>query len=137
MEYSVEGAADKYRSWGLEFGQERHGVFYRLPMTRMVMVGRMLPESGERVDGMFRLKFRKFKKANEEESGKKLWQFIGKGSTTEDDYYIWSDYLSYNRMENCLELIKRVDEREVFLPGQRGSDSPHLFPRCEFIEVVD
>ena len=31
-------------------------------------------------------------------------------------------------MENCLELIKRVDEREVFLPGQRGSDSPHLFP---------
>ena len=92
----------------------------------------------ERVDGMFRLKFRKFKKANEEESGKKLWQFIGKGSTTEDDYYIWSDYLSYNRMENCLELIKRVDERGKFsCLDKGGAIAPIYFQRCEFIEVVD
>ena len=30
-------------------------------------------------------------------------------------------------MENCLELIKRVDEREVFLPGQRGAIAPIYF----------
>ena len=33
----------------------------------------------ERVDGILRLNFRKFKKVNDEDSGKKLWQFIGKG----------------------------------------------------------
>lgn len=127
MEYSVEGAADKYQ---LGFGVWSGKAWGILPASydKDGDGGQDVAGEWERVDGMFRLKFRKFKKANEEESGKKLWQFIGKGSTTEDDYYIWSDYLSYNRMENCLELIKRVDEREVFLPGQRGSDSPHLFP---------
>ena len=127
MEYSVEGAADKYQ---LGFGVWSGKAWGILPASydKGGDGGQDVAGEWERADGIFRLKFRKFKKANEEESGKKLWQFIGKGSTTEDDYYIWSDYLSYNRMENCLELIKRVDEREVFLPGQRGSDSPHLFP---------
>ena len=36
----------------------------------------------EREDGLFKLSFRRFKKINDKESGKKLWQFIGTGSTT-------------------------------------------------------
>ena len=96
----------------------------------MIMTERGQDVAGEweREDGLFRLNFRKFKKLNEDESGKKLWQFIGKGATSENDYFIWSDYLKYNWQANELELIKRVDQREVFVPGKRGDDSPHLFP---------
>ncbi|MEK9772583.1 MAG: hypothetical protein VW576_03355 [Opitutae bacterium] len=127
VEYSVDGAADKYQ---LGFGIWSGKAWGILPASydKDGDGGQDVAGEWERENGLFRLKFRKFKKVNEEESGKKLWQFIGKGSTTDADYYIWSDYLSYNRKANCLELIKRIDEREVFVPGQRGSDSPHLFP---------
>ena len=51
-----------------------------------------------------------------------------KGSTSEDDYYSWSDYLNYDRQKKGLKFIKRVNGDEVFVPGKRGDESPNLFP---------
>ena len=82
----------------------------------------------EKVDGVFRLNFRKFKKVDDDESGKKLWQFIGKGATRPDDYYVWSDYLFFDRSNRELRFVKRVYEGDVFLPGNRGQEPIRLFP---------
>ena len=127
VEYSVEGASDKYqlgfglwsgKAWGIlpaSYDEDGNG-------------GQDVSGEWERLDGILRLNFRKFKKVNDEDSGKKLWQFIGKGSTSENDYYSWSDYLHYDRQKKGLEFIKRVHGDEVFIPGQRGDESPNLFP---------
>jgi hypothetical protein len=127
VEYSVKGASDKYqlgfgfwsgKAWGIlpaSYDEDGNG-------------GQDVSGEWERVDGMLCLNFRKFKKVNDEDSGKKLWQFIGKGSTSEDDYHSWSDYLSYDRQKRGLRFIKRVHGDEVFVPGQRGDESPNLFP---------
>jgi serine/threonine protein kinase len=127
VEYSVKGASDKYqlgfgfwsgKAWGIlpaSYDEDGNG-------------GQDVSGEWERVDGMLCLNFRKFKKVNDEDSGKKLWQFIGKGSTSEDDYHSWSDYLSYDRQKRGLRFIKRVHGDEVFVPGQRGNESPNLFP---------
>lgn len=127
VEYSIDGASDKYQ---LGFGIWSGKAWGILPSSYDPGGKGGQDVAGEwvREDGVFRLKFRKFKKINEQESGKKLWQFIGKGSTSEEDYYIWSDYLNYNQQHNSLEFIKRADEREVFLPGKRGDEKVHLFP---------
>ena len=127
VEYSVAGALDKYQ---LGFGVWKGKAWGILPSSydHDGKGGQDVAGEWEREDGLFRLNFRKFKKLNDEDSGKKLWQFIGKGATSEDDYFIWSDYLEYNWQANELELIKRVDQSEVFVPGKRGDDSPHLFP---------
>ena len=50
----------------------------------------------QRKDGMFKLSFRKFKGIDEDKEDKKLWQFIGKGATSPDDYHIWDDYLKFD-----------------------------------------
>jgi serine/threonine protein kinase len=127
VEYSLEGASDKYqlgfgfwsgKAWGIlpaAYDEDGDG-------------GQDVSGEWERVDGTLCLKFRKFKKVNDEDSGKKLWQFIGKGATSEDDYYSWSDYLSYDSKGKGLKFIKRVQGDEVFIPGKRGDESPNLFP---------
>ncbi len=127
VEYSMDGVSDKYQ---LGFGFLSGKAWGILPASYDSDGdgGQDVAGEWERVDGMFRLNFRKFKHVNDEESGKKLWQFIGKGSTSDDDYYAWSDYLSYNREGNYLSLIKRVHEGEVFVPGRRSDDIPLLFP---------
>ena len=127
VEYSVEGASDKYQ---LGFGIWSGKAWGILPASYDDdgKGGQDVSGEWERLDGILRLNFRKFKKVNEEDSGKKLWQFIGKGSTSEDDYYSWSDYLNYDRQKKGLKFIKRVNGDEVFVPGQRGDESPNLFP---------
>ena len=78
--------------------------------------------------GFFVLKFKRFKKSREEESGKKLWQFIGDGKTSDEDYFIWEDFLQYDRARDALLLIKRKDSRSTYLPGVRENGVPRLFP---------
>ena len=94
----MEGASDKYQ---LGFGIWSGKAWGILPASYDDdgKGGQDVSGEWERVDGILRLNFRKFKKVNEEDSGKKLWQFIGKGSTSEDDYYSWSDYLNYDRQK--------------------------------------
>ena len=127
VEYSVDGALDKYQ---MGFGIWKGKAWGILPSSydNDGDGGQDVAGEWEREDGMFRLNFRKFKKLNEDESGKKLWQFIGKGATSEDDYFVWSDYLKYDGQSNELKFIKRVDQKEVFVPGKRGESIPQLFP---------
>jgi len=126
-EYSVEGASDRYQ---LGFGMWSGKAWGILPGAYDDKGNGGQDVAGEwvREDGLFRLDFRKFKKSNEEESGKKLWQFIGKGATKDDDYFIWSDFLKYDTQNRTLELIKRVHEGEVYLPGEKRGETPRLYP---------
>jgi serine/threonine protein kinase len=127
MEYSVEGASDRYQ---LGFGVWSGKAWGILPSAYDENGRGGQDVAGEwiREDGLFRLDFRKFKKSNEEESGKKLWQFIGKGATSNDDYFIWSDFLKYNTENRTLRLIKRVHENEIYIPGEKRGEPPRLFP---------
>ncbi len=128
VEYSVDGASDRYQ---LGFGILSGKAWGILPASYDKDGGGGQDVAGEwsREDGMFRLDFRKFKQVNEEDSGKKLWQFIGKGATSDEDYFIWSDYLVYSGKQKTLKLIKRVQGDEIFVPGKRSKDNvTNLFP---------
>ncbi len=82
----------------------------------------------EKEDDLFKLSFRKFKINPEEEGDKKLWQFIGTGKTTPDDYHNWQDFLRFDRSRDALILVKRVDEDSEYRPGSFGGGKPRLFP---------
>ena len=81
-----------------------------------------------REDGLLKLNFRRFRKSNDKEGGKKLWQYIGTGKTKPEDYHIWDDYLRYDRTKGALVLIKRVDEDDTYLPARDGKRPPGLYP---------
>ena len=89
----------------------------------------------ERENGSFRLNFRKFKKINEEESGKKLWQFIGKGATSDDDYFIWSDYFSYNHQTNSLQLLSERMKKRFFCLESVRMEMFICFQKYGFVEA--
>ena len=127
VEYSMEGASDRYQ---LGFGIWSGKAWGILPAVYddNGEGGQDVAGEWEKVDGNFRLNFRKFKKVDEDESGKKLWQYIGKGATRPDDYYAWSDYLFFDRSKRELLFVKRVYGEDVFLPGQRGQEPLRLFP---------
>ena len=127
IEYSLEDNADSYQlgaglwsgdAWGIvpsAYDENGEG-------------GQDVVGKWEREDGLFKLSFRRFKKINDKESGKKLWQFIGSGSTTPDDYVVWHDYLLYDRSREALILVKRVNEDDVFIPGREGTRPVMLYP---------
>ena len=79
-------------------------------------------------DGLFKLSFRRFKKINDKDSDKKLWQFIGKGKTSAKDYNIWHDYLRHDGSSDALVFIRRVDEEDTYVPGKKGKEPPTLYP---------
>ncbi|MDG1131227.1 MAG: hypothetical protein P8N21_00910, partial [Opitutales bacterium] len=109
VEYSMEGASDRYQ---LGFGIWSGKAWGILPAVYddNGEGGQDVAGEWEKVDGSFRLNFRKFKKVDEDDSGKKLWQYIGKGVTRPDDYYAWSDYLFFDRSKRELLFVKRVYE---------------------------
>jgi len=125
-EYSLEGALDRYQfGLGIWSGQAWGivpGAYDDDGLGGQDVVGEW-----ERENGIFVLKFRRFRKLDEEESGKKLWQFIGKGATSDDDYHSWQDELSFDPSTDTLALLKRTDVHEVYVPGKRGDESPRLF----------
>ena len=86
----------------------------------------------EKEDGMFKMSFRRFKKINDQKGDKKLWQFIGQGNTSPNDYYNWTDYLRYDRKREVLLLIKRVDDRDTYFPGKTKDGGARLYPRERF-----
>ncbi len=126
-EYSLEGLLDSYQmgaglfsgqAWGIvpgNYDEEGDG-------------GQDVVGEWSKEDGFFVLKFKRFKKSREEESGKKLWQFIGDGKTSDEDYFIWEDFLRYDRARDALLLIKRKDSRSTYLPGVRENGVPRLYP---------
>jgi serine/threonine protein kinase len=126
-EYSLDGLLDSYQlgagfltgqAWGIvpgNYDEEGDG-------------GQDVVGEWSKEDGLFKLKFKRFKKSREEASGKKLWQFIGDGKTSEDDYFIWDDFLKYDRERDALLLIKRKDSKHTYIPGVVGNGSPRLYP---------
>jgi serine/threonine protein kinase len=126
-EYSLEGLLDSYQlgagvfsgqAWGIVPGNYDEGG-----NGGQDVVGEWSKE-----DGLFKLRFKRFKKSREEASGKKLWQFIGDGKTSNDDYFIWDDYLQYDRRRDGLLLVKRTDAKHTYVPGVIGNGSPRLYP---------
>ena len=132
-EYSLEGVLDSYQlaagvwsgqAWGIlpgAYDDEGDG-------------GQDVVGTWEKEEGMFKLDFRKFKKPEDNGESKKLWQFIGKGATSADDYFIWSDYLVYDRSRDALLLRKRTDGDTTYKPGKEGDRAPRLYPERRFID---
>ena len=60
-------------------------------------VGRIV--GGWEEEGLYKLNL-KFKSPQETDEAK-LWQFIGKDATSEDDYHQWSDYLNMKVTRTC------------------------------------
>ena len=126
-EYSLEGVLDSYQmgagifrgqAWGIvpgNYDEEGNG-------------GQDVVGEWSKEDGLFKLKFKRFKKSREEASGKKLWQFIGEGKTSDEDYFIWNDYLEYDRDQDALLLIKREDSKHTYVPGMASNGIPRLYP---------
>ena len=132
-EYSLEGVLDSYQlaaglwsgqAWGIlpgAYDDEGDG-------------GQDVVGTWGKENGMFKLDFRKFKKPEDNGESKKLWQFIGKGATSADDYFIWSDYLVYDRSRDALLLRKRTDGDTTYKPGKEGDRAPRLYPERRFID---
>jgi hypothetical protein len=126
-EYSLKGALDSYQlgvglwsgqAWGIVPGMYDEGGGG----------GQDVVGEWKRENGLLKLKFKRFKKSLEEKSGKKLWQFIGKGSTSEKDYFIWYDFLEYNNDSDSLRLIKREDNNHVYVPAVGEDGTTRLYP---------
>ena len=132
-EYSLQGASDRYqfgiglfsgRAWGVlpaQYDKKREG-------------GSNVVGEWKRENGLLKLSFRKFKGVDQKDEDKKLWQFIGKGATTPDDYYSWSDYLKYLRASDQFVLVKRTDGQITYLPASKEGDYPRLFPEKFVLE---
>ena len=68
-------------------------------------------------DGHFQLRFRKYKFVGPSYNGKKRWQSMGTDSSSSEDYFIWTDFLSYDRDSDALMFVKRIgDKGETYLP---------------------
>ena len=126
-EYSIDGILDSYQlglgvwsgqAWGIvpaAYDDDDKG-------------GQNVVGEWEKEGGVFKLSFRKFKINPKEEGDKKLWQYIGTGKTSPDDYHNWQDYLRFDQGNESLILVKRVDERNEYRPGRLGDSAPRLFP---------
>ncbi|MBP51736.1 MAG: hypothetical protein CMI27_01180 [Opitutae bacterium] len=127
-EYSLEGLLDSYQLGAGMMSGQAWGIVPRA-YDDEGKGGQNVVGEWTREDGFFKLSFKKFKRNLNEEGDKKLWQFIGQGKTTDDDYYIWHDYLSYEKDLETLLLIRRVDEHHIYEPGKEGEGFPRLYPR--------
>lgn len=126
-EYSLDGSLDSYQlgvgffsgqAWGIV-----PGVYDEVGSGGQDVVGEW-----KREGGLLKLKFKRFKKSLEEKSGKKLWQFIGKGGTSEKDYFIWYDFLEYDNDSDSLQLIKREDNNHIYVPAVGKDGITRLYP---------
>ena len=61
-----------------------------------------------------------------------MWQFIGEGKTSDEDYFIWEDFLKYDRGSDAFYLIKRKDSKNIYIPGSRSDGLPRLYPEGRF-----
>lgn len=126
-EYSMDGILDSYQLGAGIFSGQAWGIV-PAAYDDDHKGGQDVVGEWEKEEDLFKLSFRKFKINPEEEGDKKLWQFIGTGKTSPDDYHNWQDYLRFDQSREALILVKRVDDRNEYKPGRRGGDAPRLFP---------
>ena len=126
----MDGASDRYQ---LGFGIWSGKAWGILPAVYDDdgKGGQDVAGEWEKVDGIFRLNFRKFKKVDDDESGKKLWQFIGKGATRPRRLLCSGPIIySLTAVTENYASLRRVYEGDVFLPGNRGQGTnPDCFPK--------
>ena len=130
-EYSMEGVLDSYQLGAGLWGGQAWGIVPGA-YDDEGSGGQNVVGEWEKEDGMFKMSFRRFKKINDQKGDKKLWQFIGQGNTSPNDYYNWTDYLRYDRKREVLLLIKRVDDRDTYFPGKTKDGGARLYPRERF-----
>jgi hypothetical protein len=126
-EYSMDGILDSYQLGAGIFSGQAWGIV-PAAYDDDHKGGQDVVGEWEKEEDLFKLSFRKFKINPEEEGDKKLWQFIGTGKTSPDDYHNWQDYLRFDQSREALILVKRVDDRNEYKPGRRGGGAPRLFP---------
>jgi serine/threonine protein kinase len=73
--------------------------------------GQDVPGEWSLEDGHFQLRFRKFKLVGPNDNGKKRWQSMGTDSTSSEDYFVWTDILSYERGSDVLMFVKRIGDK--------------------------
>jgi len=79
--------------------------------------GQDVPGKWKLDDGYFQLRFRKYKFVGPNDNGKKRWQSMGTDSTSSEDYFVWTDFLRYDRGLDALMFEKRIgDKGETYLP---------------------
>jgi hypothetical protein len=128
-EYSLENNSDSYQLGAGIFGGQAWGI---VPANYDPEGdgGQNIVGAWTKEEGLFKMSFKKFKKTNDKEGGKKRWQFIGKGKTSPEDYHIWHDYLRFDRSKEALLLVKRVQaDGTVRVPARIGDHPPSLYPK--------
>ena len=127
-EYSLEHNSDSYQMGAGVFGGQAWGIV-PADYDPEGNGGQDIVGTWTKEEGLFKMSFKKFKKTNDKESGKKRWQFIGKGKTSPEDYHIWHDYLEFDRSKEALLLVKRVQaDGTVRVPARIGDNPPSLYP---------
>lgn len=132
-EYFLEGATDRYQ---FGFGIWSGKVWGIVPSEydSKGIGGSNVVGNWRKEDNLFKLSFRKFKGLDDTKEDKKLWQFIGKGATSEADYYHWEDYLGYDRENDHFVFLKRKDESTTYVPVVEKDEYPKLVPEKYFFQ---
>ena len=80
-------------------------------------------------DGRFRFHFRKYKHLTDQKTGKKRWQDMGLDASVSEDYFLWTDFMRYDRGENVLILVKRIgDDGQTYRPVADNDGLLRFFP---------
>ena len=71
--------------------------------------------------------------SNDDESGKKRWQYLSPGATKPEDYHVWHDYLRHDKSREALILVKREAEDlgllvPVLVSTREGGEKLKLYP---------
>lgn len=132
-EYFLEGATDRFQ---FGFGIWSGKVWGILPSEYdgKGKGGSNVVGEWRKEDNLFKLSFRKFKGLDNTNEDKKLWQFIGKGATSEADYYHWEDHLGYDRENDHFVFLKRKDESTTYVPVVEKDEYPKLVPEKYFFQ---
>ena len=114
------------------FGGQAYGMI-PLRYSNDGSIGKDATGKWLREDGLLKVSFREFKKTNDDESGKKRWQYLSPGATKPEDYHVWHDYLRHDKSREALILVKREAEDlgllvPVLVSTREGGEKLKLYP---------
>lgn len=128
VEYKHAQALDSYQMGVGLMGGKAYGVTPKIYDPHKVG-GQDVPGEWSLEDGLLRLHFRKYKHVGGQEDGKKRWKDMGLSSSSSEEYFVWTDYLRYDRGDDALILVKRVgNEGQTYRPVSDKDGNLRFFP---------